>query len=598
MTENLKIKISAEISDLKKNIAQSKKEIQSFKEQFKKAQADVDKDVAKMGKGVATAAGAITAAAGAAAAGLYKMATESAATADEIDKMSQKIGISREAYQEWNYICSQSGVEVSVLKNGVKTLTTQMDAAKNGTESAIENFKALGLTWEDGNGKLKSQEQMMEEAITALAGMEDGTERARLAQELFGKAGLELEPVLNSGVDGIEALRDRCHDLGLVMSDEAVNAGVKLGDTIADVKDSFGAITDRLGSQFMPIIQQVADMLIDYMPTIEGAINSAFDAVEKAIEYVKEHQGLFTAIAVAIGVIVGAIGLYNAIAAIKAAMDAAQVSTLAGLITAHLAHAAAVVASLAPYIAITAAIAALIAIIVLCVKNWDKIIAKVKEVATKVGKYVGDMKDKVVNKFNEIKEGIANKIQAVKDNITNKFTEIKTNATNKVNELKTNIANKFSEIKEKITAPVENAKNKVKEIVDKIKGFFNFQWSLPKLKVPKFSITPSGWSVGDLLKGSIPKLSVAWNARGGIFDKPTLFGYGNSLQGLGENGAEAVVPLEKNTQWLDKIADRLAAKQGSTPIVLQVDGKTFAEVSVASINDLTKMRGSIPLKLM
>lgn len=576
MTENLKIKISAEISDLKKNIAQSKKEIQSFKEQFKKAQADVDKDVAKMGKGVATAAGAITAAAGAAAAGLYKMATESAATADEIDKMSQKIGISREAYQEWNYICSQSGVEVSVLKNGVKTLTTQMDAAKNGTESAIENFKALGLTWEDGNGKLKSQEQMMEEAIAALAGMEDGTERARLAQELFGKAGLELEPVLNSGVDGIEALRDRCHDLGLVMSDEAVNAGVKLGDTIADVKDSFGAITDRLGSQFMPIIQQIADMLIDYMPTIEGAINSAFDAVEKAIEYIKEHQGLFTAIATAIGVIVGAIGLYNAIAAIKAAMDAAQVSTLAGLITAHLAHAAAVVASLAPYIAITAAIAALIAIIVLCVKNWDKIIAKVKEVATKVGKYVGDMKDKVVNKFNEIK----------------------TNATNKVEELKTNITNKFNEIKEKITAPVENAKNKVKEIVDKIKGFFNFQWSLPKLKVPKFSITPSGWSVGDLLKGSIPKLSVAWNARGGVFDKPTLFGYGNSLQGLGEAGAEAVVPLEKNTQWLDKIADRLAAKQGSTPIVLQVDGKTFAEVSVASINNLTKMRGSIPLKLM
>ena len=123
MTENLKIKISAEISDLKKNIAQSKKEIQSFKEQFKKAQADVDKDVAKMGKGVATAAGAITAAAGAAAAGLYKMATESAATADEIDKMSQKIGISREAYQEWNYMLE---LNLAILSQMLKTHLAQL----------------------------------------------------------------------------------------------------------------------------------------------------------------------------------------------------------------------------------------------------------------------------------------------------------------------------------------------------------------------------------------------------------------------------------------------------------------------------------------
>jgi len=59
---------------------------------------------------------------------------------------------------------------------------------------------------------------------------------------------MELEPILNTGAQGIEELRQRCHDLGLVMSDETVNAGVKLGDTIDDVKGSFGAIVNNIGA--------------------------------------------------------------------------------------------------------------------------------------------------------------------------------------------------------------------------------------------------------------------------------------------------------------------------------------------------------------
>ena len=633
MNENLKIIISAEISNLKNNIAQAKKEVSGFKDEVAKAKQNVDGDISKMGKGVATAAAGIVAGATAAAASVYKFATDTAATADEIDKMSQKIGISKTAYQEWDYICSQSGVDVGVFKNGIKTLTTVMDSANSGTESAIATFDALGLSWQDGNGKLKSQEQMMEEAITALAGMESGTERARLAQELFGKAGVELAPVLNSGAEGIEELRNRCHDLGLIMSDETVNAGVVLGDTIDDVKSSFGAITDRLGAQFIPIIQTVAEKILEFLPNIESAINTAFQAVEKAISYIQEHQALFTTIAVAIGVIVAAIGAYNAIAAIKAAMDAAQVTTLTGLIAVHIAHAAAVVASLAPYIAITAAIAAVIAIIVLCVKNWDTIKAKIKEVAEKAKQWISEMATKVKEKITElvtkvkekfeaIKEAIKNKIQSAKESAINKFNEIKSGITNKIQEAKQNVINKFVEIKSGIAAkidsvksavttkmanvksallkPVESARDLIKGIIDKIKGFFNFTVSLPHIKLPHFTVSPAGWSVGDLLKGSIPKLGISWYAQGGVFDKPTLFGYGNgALGGLGENGAEAVVPLEKNTQWLDKIADMLSAKMGNNqPIYLNVDGKVFAEIAVDSINDLTRLRGSLPLKIM
>jgi hypothetical protein len=155
------------------------------------------------------------------------------------------------------------------------------------------------------------------------------------------------------------------------------------------------------------------------------------------------------------------------------------------------------------------------------------------------------------------------------------------------------IGSVLGKIADKFQSIFDKAKEIVSGAIDKIKGFFNFNWSLPKLKMPHFSISGKF----SLDPPSIPKISVEWYQNGGVFDSPTLFGYGNGLLGgLGENGAEAVVPLEKNTQWLSKIADMLSDRMGTgTPIVLQVDGKTFAEISVDSINQLTRQRGSLPL---
>ena len=132
-----------------------------------------------------------------------------------------------------------------------------------------------------------------------------------------------------------------------------------------------------------------------------------------------------------------------------------------------------------------------------------------------------------------------------------------------------------------------------KEIVRLFKGFFKFEWSLPKLKLPHISITGSF----SLVPPSVPKFGIEWYAEGGVFDSPTLFNYGGGIGGLGEAGAEAVVPLEKNTKWLDRIAERLAGYGGDKPIILQVDGKTFAQTSIDSINQLTRQTGKLGLRL-
>lgn len=418
---------------------------------------------------------------------------------------------------------------------------------------------------------------------------------------------------------------------------------------ISEISPEAGAaaqvIIDTLGAAFdllLPVIENVGSVIL------------------KVMGYLSQHQGVVIAMATAIGVVAAAITAYNAVQAIKNALDITGAVSVGTLTTAVAAHAVAMAAALAPYLAVAAAIAAVIAIIVVCVKHWDEIKAKVKEVAENIKKAVQGMVDKVVSfftnmkekigsaidniksaatqKFEAIKTAITEKIQAAKDKVVSIFTAIKTAITNKINEIKTSISNTFEAIKTAISTKVENIKTKVvdtftniktsittkiteaktsvlnvfdniktgiqnkieaardfvKNAIDKIKGFFKFEWSLPKLKLPhinisgKFSLNPP----------SIPKFSVDWYAKGGVFDNIQLFGYGGGIGGLGENGAEAIVPLEKNTEWLDRIAERLAAKQGSTPIILNVDGKTFAQTSINTINQLTRQTGALGLNIV
>lgn len=284
---------------------------------------------------------------------------------------------------------------------------------------------------------------------------------------------------------------------------------------------------------------------------------------------------------------------------------------------------------------------------------------KFNDMKDKVSETVGNLKENVSKKWDELKSGISEKASNIKETVSTKWNETKDKMTNLMQTAKENVKQKLSDIKKaydengggikgavagamtavkstfndalstvdkltggkfssiistirekmnsafdtigsvlgKIADKFQSIFDKAKEIVsgaiNKIKGFFNFDWSLPKIKLPHFSISGEF----SLNPPKIPHFSVDWYQYGGVFDSPTLFGYGNGLLGgLGENGAEAVVPLEKNTQWLSKIADMLSDRMGTgAPIVLQVDGKTFAEISVDSINQLTRQRGSLPL---
>lgn len=128
-----------------------------------------------------------------------------------------------------------------------------------------------------------------------------------------------------------------------------------------------------------------------------------------------------------------------------------------------------------------------------------------------------------------------------------------------------------------ISTKIKNAKNKVKSVVDSIKGFFNFKFKWPSIPMPHFGISPRGWKIGDLLKGSIPKLGIKWYAQGGIFDNPSLIG-------VGEAGSEAVIPTHKLDKFLEegvnRVLNRVNGNQGQG-IVINVN-----EMNVRDDNDI------------
>ena len=332
-------------------------------------------------------------------------------------------------------------------------------------------------------------------------------------------------------------------------------------------------------------------------------------------KWVSENQTALEFIAIAVGTVTAAIAAYtiaqNAATIVIGIWTAAQaVATAAGT-----AFGAVMAFITSPITLVVVAIGALIAIIVLCVKHWDEIKEVVIKVWDKIKSTVKAGVDAVVGFFekviNWIKENwqglllilvnpIAGAFKLVYDNcegFRNKVDafvgKVKEIFSTGFNAAKNTVVNIFNSIKDKISNILEGAKNIVKNVIDKIKSFFKFEWSLPKLKMPHVKISGSF----SLAPPSVPKFSIDWYAKGGVFDTPTLFGYGSAIGGLGEAGAEAVVPLEKNTGWMDKIAERIGNKIGNTPVVLQVDGKTFATTSISCINDYTRQTGHLALNI-
>lgn len=235
-----------------------------------------------VGKVLAVTMAAIGTAAVAAGKKLYDMANDVAAAGDNIDKMSQRLGLSREAYQEWDYVLSQSGVDINSVQTGMKTLTNSIDDAKNGTDKAIEKFTRLGITQEDLANK--SREDIFAMTIAGLQKMTDDTEKAALANDMFGRSGQEMIPLLNASAESTEELLQKSRDLGMVMSDEAITATVNYTDSMDTLKRTFSAVKNNIVSDLLPGFTKILDGLTGLLTGQEEAGAQIKEGAKEMVE--------------------------------------------------------------------------------------------------------------------------------------------------------------------------------------------------------------------------------------------------------------------------------------------------------------------------
>lgn len=209
--------------------------------------------------------GAAVAAVGTAAIGLSTAFVAGAGSVaeygDNIDKMSQKMGLSAQAYQEWDAIMQHSGTSMETMKAGMKTLA-------NAVESGNDAFQRIGLTQKQIASM--SQEDLFAATIAGLQNVENETERTYLAGQLLGRGATELGALLNTSAEDTEAMRQRVHELGGVMSDDAVKASARYQDSLQDMKTAFSGLSRNMMSEFLPSIATVMDGLSELFSGGDG----------------------------------------------------------------------------------------------------------------------------------------------------------------------------------------------------------------------------------------------------------------------------------------------------------------------------------------
>ena len=235
-----------------------------------------------LGNGLATAAKvgaaaitAVTAATAAMTTALVNGVSKTAEYGDNIDKMSQKMGMTAESYQEWDAVMQHCGSSIESLKPAMKTLAT---AAESGSDA----FAKLGISQEQIAGM--SQEQLFDATIAGLQNVTDETQRTYLAGKLLGRGATELGPLLNTSAEDTQAMKDRVHELGGVMPDEAVKAAARYQDSLQDMKASFSGLKNSLISDFLPGMSTVMDGIASLVIGEDSAQSTISSGISQILE--------------------------------------------------------------------------------------------------------------------------------------------------------------------------------------------------------------------------------------------------------------------------------------------------------------------------
>lgn len=534
----LQREIIATEQDLKK-LEDEYKEFGSVASQQVKIAGEKLKDVGGKIEGVGQALAPVSKAAAGVGAALMGAGYKAVTTADDLNTLAKQTGLTTEDLQKMQYASDLIDVSFDTMTGAVKKLKKSMTGHD-------KTWKDLGVSVKDANGKMRNVREVFYETIKALSKIPNETERDQKAMELFGKSADDLAGIIDDGGAALDQYGDKAEELGLVLDQDTLDALNETNDALDTMKAQLGGSVIRLGAT-------IAEVLAP-------AIDKAAAGIEKFTIWL---QNLSPAQAEVILKIVGLVAVLSPLLIIggKLLIGIGQLMTYAPLITGAL---AAVNLSLLPIIA---TIAAVIAAGVLLYKNWDKIVAFAKNLKKNVTEAWRNLKISVVTTVTELRTNIANKFEEIKNNVTtavfnakekfaNTIESMKTTASEKVAGIKQFFVDGFDSIKKTISDKIGGAwddfrdrlnsmKEKADNIVAKLKKAFNFNWKLPKIKLPHIHVEGGEPPYGIGGKGSLPKFSIDWYKKAYnnpvLFTSPTILNTPNGTKGFGDGAGGELV---------------------------------------------------------
>lgn len=619
------------------------------------------------GAAIGASVAAVTGAAIATGKAFLDSANDVAQYGDQVDKMSQKMGISAQSYQEWDFIMQHAGASIDSLKGSMKTLAT---AATTGSEA----FDALGISQEMIASM--SQEDLFAATISSLQNVEDETQRTYLASQVLGKGATELGALFNMSAEETDALRQQVHDLGGVMSDEAVKDAAAYQDSLQNMQVSLDGVKKNMMSSFLPGITSVMDglskvfsgnggvaeiqsgleqvvqnitamaptfftlaetlvtsLLNGFAPMLPQLVSSIFSFIQNGLITITGLlpqllpviqtgiQGIMAAVFTCLPIIIESLtqltldlvtwlasgnnvqtlvaGIMTIIQALADSISTALPVLLPALIDIIGQISAELMSPSNIMTVIGAVLQIIIAVCEALIKAIPQIIVSLVAIFDRITQEFGLFKGKGLKGVVDFFTNISIKVVEFGNNVKAKVREIINNVrdffVNGFNNIKEKITTALTNIKEKFTSIFDNVKNTVKNAIDFVKGIFNFEWSLPKLKLPHLSVSGSL----DLfaVPPKIPSVSVEWYGKAMeepyMFNDPTIFGTANGkLLGAGERGSELLIGTNKLMEMMQQAV-------GGRSVTINVYGaegqdvNALAEVIAEKLENLTRRKGAI-----
>lgn len=434
---------------------------------------------------------------------------------DVFNKVGQNTGISMDS------------LEAAMIKNQAALQEMGLDAYSSAQfigqleVSGIDSSTALAGLQKALVNAAKEGKPMDEALSTLQDSLQNATskeEGLQLAMELFGnKAGPAIYEACQNGALSFESLAESAESsLGSV--DSAYESTQDATDNFTLVLNQLMELGYEIASAMMPMIQQAIDVLLPIIQSLTDKWNGLSPEMQEFIIKAALAAAATGPIVSGIGNVIGEKGIGGLMKNISNLMvQNENMGNVIGKVFSGIQSGAGSLFSFLAANPVILIIAGIIAAVVLLYNKCEWFRNGVNTVLSNVGGFFQNLGSKISSVFETAKSAIQGGID-------------------KVESFKKNVSEKFESVKSKISGAIET-----------IKGYFKFNWSLPSLKMPHFSITGSF----SLKPPSVPRLSVQWYAKGGILNRPTLFGQlGDNLLGGGEAGPEAVLPIDNLKRYI------------------------------------------------